>query len=207
MTTLATWTLPKPWKIPREWDNERCFVLCSGESIGPQAGAIKKLRGRFIAVKHAVFLKPDADVLFVTGDGDSEILPLLKAYTGPHALVRSKVRPSMDAFNIKRIARAKDHTTLCELRDHVSGRDAGTSAINLAYHFGATEIVLLGYDMRGGHYCPHPNQNPRQDEFRNHVEFLHQYAADANQKGLRIVNCSPTTAVTAFEKQPLEAFL
>ncbi len=202
-----TWTVPPTWEVPREWPNARCFILCSGESIGGQSAVIPKLRGRFIAVKHGVYLKPDADVLFVTGDGDSEILPLMQAFTGTHCVVRSKVRPSFDPFNVKRVARAKDHTTLCDLRDHVSGRDAGTSAINLAYHFGATEIVLLGYDMRGGHYCEHPNQNPPPDHFVRHVEFLHALNADAKSKGIRIVNCSPTTAVRAFERQPLEMFL
>ncbi len=204
---VMPWTLPKPWTVPREWVGERCFILCSGESIGAQTEAIKTLRGRFIAVKHGVFLKPDADVLFVSGDRPIETVELLKAFTGTHAIIRSKMRPEYDPFHVKRVARAKDHATLCDLTDHVSGRDLGTSAINLAYHFGATEIVLLGYDMRGGHYCTHANQNPALAHFRRHVEFLMAFAADAKTKGVRIVNCSPTSAVKAFETQPLGAFL
>jgi hypothetical protein len=50
--------------VPREWPGERCFVLCTGESIGPQAEMITRLKGRFIAVKHAIALRPDADVCF-----------------------------------------------------------------------------------------------------------------------------------------------
>ena len=40
MTTAvatAPWTLPPTWHVPREWAGDRCFILCSGESIGPQA--------------------------------------------------------------------------------------------------------------------------------------------------------------------------
>lgn len=201
------WTLPAAWRIPREWAGQRCFVLCSGESIGAQAETIKQLRGRFLAVKHGVYLKPDADVLFVSGDGPKDTLPLLKAFRGTHAIVRSKSYEVFEPYHVKRVSRAKDHTTLCDLTDHVSGYDTGTSAINLAYHFGATEIVLLGYDMTGGHFCPHPLQHPPRDHFKRHMEHLHQVNADAITKGVRIVNCSPITAVTAFEKQPLEAFL
>jgi hypothetical protein len=206
MTSLATWTQPQTWPVPREWHNARCFVLCSGESIGPQRDTIRRLSGRFIAVKHGVYLRPDSDVLFLSGDGPSMSMPLIKTFTGRHIVVRSK---SFEEFpeTVKRITRTKVHGALCELRDHVAGYDCGTSAINLAYHFGATEIVLLGYDMAGGHFCKHPLQNPPQDHFTQHMKPLAELNADANAKGIRIVNASPISAVTAFEKQPLEAFL
>ncbi len=201
------WTLPKTWHVPREWPGERCFILCSGESIGPQAETIKRLRGRFIAVKHGVLLRPDADVLFIAGEGTLTFeMDLIRQFRGRYMVVRSKQHPGLPA-EVLRVARAKDHTTLCELTDHVCGYDTGTSAINLAYHFGATEIVLLGYDMTGGHFCKHPLQNPPQDHFRRHMTTLADLDADAIRKGIRIVNCSPISAVKAFEKQSLEAFL
>lgn len=207
MTSVATWSPPKPWKVPREWDNERCFVLCSGESIGPQAETIKRLKGRFIAVKHGVYLRPDADVLFLACDGPYSLWqPLINAFRGTHIIARSRTYPEFGE-RVKRITRSKDHTELCALRDHVSGYDTGTSAINLAWHFGAIEIVMLGYDMHGGHFCPHPMPHPPQQHFARHVTFLHELNEDAKSKGVRIVNCSPGSKVTAFEKQPLEAFL
>ncbi len=207
MTSVAAWTQPKTWPVPQEWaPSDVCFILCSGESIGPQAATIARLKGRFVAVKHAVTLRPNADVLFLSGDGGGEQNSLIKKFTGKYAIVRSKHHPDLPA-SVKRVTRAKDHEHLCELRDHVCGYDSGTSAINLAYHFGARTIVLLGYDMTGGHFCKHPLQNPPQDHFRRHMKPLHWLNADARQKGVRIVNASPTSVVTAFEKQPLEAFL
>lgn len=205
--TTAVWTPPKPWAVPREWPSERCFILCSGESIGPQAATIKKLHGRFIAVKHGVYLRPDADVLFLACDGPYTLWqPLIDLFTGTHIIARSKTYPEF-GDRVKRVTRTKDHTHLCELPDHVSGLDSGTSAIDLAYHFGATEIVMLGYDMHGGHFCPHPLQRPPQEHFIRHMQFLHALNEDAKAKGIRIVNCSPTSRVKAFEKQRLEAFL
>lgn len=201
-------TYPPTWAIPQEWaPDEPCFVLCSGESIGKQADVIKRLKGRFIAVKHGVLLRPDADVLFMPGEcWDSIVFPLLKKFTGTHTIIRSKWHQDLPA-SVRRVTRSKDHEHLCELRDHVCGYDSGTSAINLAYHFGARTIVLLGYDMTGGHFCKHPLQNPPSSHFREHVRPLKALNEDARRKGVRIVNCSPTSAVTAFEKQTLEAFL
>jgi hypothetical protein len=207
-TAVATVAYPAPWPVPQEWSaDEPCFVLCSGESIGKQAKLIQKLKGRFIAVKHGLLLKPDADVLFMPGEcWTSIVFPLLKQFKGAYAIIRSKFHPELPE-SVKRVTRSKHHQQLCERRDHVSGYDSGTSAINLAYHFGARTIVLLGYDMTGGHFCKHPLQHPPQGHFRQHMIPLHAFNADAKSKGVRIVNCSPTSVVTAFEKQPLGAFL
>lgn len=206
--TVATWVQPGPWIVPQEWDaSEVCFILCSGESIGAQKRLIPQLKGRFIAVRHGVLLKPDADVLFMSGEGHGEILAgLVQKFRGTHAIVRGKHYPILPD-TVKRVTRTKDHDHLCELKDHVCGYDTGTSAINLAYHFGARTIVMLGYDMTGGHFCKHPLQNPPQDHFRQHMNPLERLAQDCTAKGVRVVNCSPITKVTAFEKQPLEAFL
>ncbi len=207
-TMAAPWVMPKPWPIPQEWaPDEVCFVLCSGESIGPQAEMIQRLTGRFVAVKHGVLVRPNADVLFLSGEAfDSVCNPLIRTFTGTHVIVRSRHSPELPA-SVKRVTRTKQHAELCELRDHVCGYDSGTSAINVAYHFGARTIVLLGYDMTGGHFCKHPLQNPPADHFRRHMGPLEGLNADARAKGVRIVNASPTSAVTAFERQPLEAFL
>jgi hypothetical protein len=155
-----------------------------------------------------VLLRPDADVLFLAGeDWDTICLPMIRKFIGTHVVVRSKFHPDLPE-TAKRVTRSKHHDRLCELRDHVCGYDTGTSAINLAYHFGARTIVMLGYDMTGGHFCKgHPLPYPPQDHFRRHMVPLAALNADARRKGVRIVNCSPTSAVTAFERQPLEVFL
>ncbi len=198
---------PPTWHVPREWDNERCFILCSGESIGPQAETIKKLKGRFIGVKHGVLLRPDADVLFLSGEAFADVcLPLIAKFTGKYVVVRSKWSPLLPD-SAKRVTRPKIHDKLCELTDHVAGLDCGTSSIDLAHKLGATEIIMLGYDMQGGHFCPHPLQNPPKAHFTRHMECLEKLNEDAKSKGIRIINCSPNSAVTAFEKRPLEEFL
>lgn len=181
-------------------------MLCTGESLAEQKRVIPQLRGRFIAVKHAVLVKPDADVLFLSGEGTNEIArELIPKFTGTYVVVRQKVDATMPA-TVKRVTRVKDHSRWSELPDHVAGLDSGTSAINLAMLFGATEIVLLGFDMQGGHFCRHPLQFPPESHFRRHMDVLPQLAADARAKGILIVNCSPITRVKCFERRPLEEF-
>lgn len=212
-TATVAWTPPKPWPVPREWDGEICLVVCSGESAGAKADAVRKFTGRVIAVKHGVLLRPDAEILFMSGEWTAEIsrelLPKWKRQgeSGCYAIVRGRSCPELPPV-FKRVTRSKIHGELCDLPDHVSGRDTGTSAINLAYLFGATTILLIGYDMAGGHFCPHPLQKPPKDHFVRHMEFLSALDSDAKKKGIRVVNCGgKKSIVTAFERQPLELFL
>jgi hypothetical protein len=164
-----------------------------------------------VAVKHGVLLRPDADVLFFAGERPAEIAPpLLSAYKGPCVVVRGRGHQVFPETS-KRVWRTATHEAWSKDPQEVAGFDAGTSAINLAILFGATEIIVLGYDMIGGrwfngevlHFLP----NPPESDFQRHMSVLPALAADAKAKGVRIVNCSPISRVTAFEHQPLEAFL
>lgn len=207
----APWTPPPTWHVPREWPGERCFILCGGESLRQQRALVPRLRGRVIAVKEGVLLRPDADVLFISGERTDVIArPLIPKFTGTHLVVRGKSLPSLPAYT-RRVTRAKDHTRLCELTDHVCGYDSGTSAINLAFHFGATEIVLLGYDMRGGRWFtgehPHPMPVIPEEHFRRHMGPLEALAADCRKRGLRVVNVSPISKAPGFERGRLEDWL
>lgn len=210
-TAVAPWVAPPLWSVPREWPHSRCFVLCGGDSLKAQRHLVPFLDGRVIAVKHGVLLRPDADVLFFAGERPTEIAPpCLAAFTGRYVVVRGRGHQCFPADS-KRVMRPLTHEQWCTDPTLVAGFDAGTSAINLAMHFGAREIILLGYDMVGGrwftgevtHYMPQPPES----DFQRHMAPLPALAADAKAKGVRIVNCSPISRVTAFEKAPIEAFL
>ena len=206
-----TMSMRPAWPIPREWAGERCFILCNGESIREQRKLIPQLKGRFIAIKEAVRLRPDADVLFVAAERKVDINPsLFPLFRGQYVIARNKVPANYPEY-VKRVCRTKDHSKLCDLPDHVCGYDCGTSAINIAFHFGATEIVLLGMDMRGDRWCngefDHPMPHIPDDHHARHKSVLPDIAKDAKRRGIRIVNCSPISNVKCFEKQPLEAFL
>ena len=165
-----------------------------------------QLPGRVIAVKHTALLRPDADVLFWSGEHAETLAPpVLKAFHGTYIVVRGKGHPVFPA-HAKRVARPDRHYELCDDPTLVSGFDSGTSAINLAYHFGATTIILLGYDMTGP--SGSPGMPPTSETtFNNHMMPLPLIAADAERKGVRIVNCSPISRVECFERGRVEDFL
>ena len=87
-----------------------------------------------------------------------------------------------------------------------SGGSSGFQAINLAVHFGAQRIVLLGYDYRkvggkGHFFGEHKNKSgpyaPRLARaFDSMVEPLQQL-------GIEVINCSRYSIVNAFPKAEL----
>jgi hypothetical protein len=210
MTTL-TWAAPALWSVPREWPGDRCLVICGGESVRQQKDLIAQWSGRVVAVKHGVLLRPDADVVFFAGERPAEIAPpCLQVFKGRYVVVRGRGHHVFPDSS-KRVWRTDTHERWSDDPTKVAGYDAGTSAINLAMLFGASEVVVVGYDMHGGrwftgevkHYLPQPPES----DFLRHMSVLPLLAADARDKGVRIVNCSPTSRVDAFERQPLEAML
>lgn len=86
--------------------------------------------------------------------------------------------------------------------------NSGAQAINLAYHWGARRLVLVGFDMQevkgkthffGPHPKPLQNSNPY-DLFRRCFGTL---AHDLAQAGVQVVNTSPRSALHVFPKATL----
>ena len=90
------------------------------------------------------------------------------------------------------------------------GSNSGIQAINLAYHFGARRIVLLGFDMMetGGKahwFGEHPNKS--HPKFSNLLKFYQHVSEQAPTIGLEIINATRETALTCFQKEPLSSLL
>lgn len=207
---MSFFNMPVEWSVPREWSGERCFIICGGESVKEQEHLIPKLQGRFIAIKQSVALRPDADVMFIAGKDDGRVcVKFFPLHRGAYLVARGQYRDVPKHTRI--LKRYLPAERLSKEPGAVAGLDAGTSAINLAYLFGATEIILLGYDMTGGrwlngryqHHLPYPPKR----HFELHMAALPPFAADLREAGIRVMNCSPISAVTVFEKKPLEEFV
>lgn len=84
-----------------------------------------------------------------------------------------------------------------------TGGNSGYAATHLAIHARASRIVLLGFDMSGGHWHgDHPAHlgNPGPAEFTRWIERF-----DAlNGRGAEIINCTPGSALECFPRQRLE---
>jgi hypothetical protein len=78
-----------------------------------------------------------------------------------------------------------------------TGRNSGYQAINLAVHLGARRVILLGYDMKGGHWHkPHPDAS--RPPFAICLKHFATLPAPLKAAGVEVINCTPGTALTAF---------
>lgn len=85
-----------------------------------------------------------------------------------------------------------------------TGRNSGAAAINLAVHFGAARVLLLGYDLQakdeahshwfGAHQRPLRGGSPYQ-LFRQMFEAMVQPLKDA---GVSVINCTAGSALRCF---------
>lgn len=200
------------WTAPRIWDGQRAFVMAGGASLAKQR--YQDIHGNLIVVKHCALLRPDAEVMLFAGKSwhrERDGIQSLAAFKGRYCISRgwSSDHPP----HVLAMGRVKGDpvTMAARLSDdpqRLGGWDTGASAINLAYLLGATEIVLLGFDMNGGHWFKgHPAPFPRNSEFQRHMAGIAAMAGELSAKGVKVWNCSPKSALTCFEKRSLDAFL
>lgn len=86
------------------------------------------------------------------------------------------------------------------------GRNGVYQSINIAVHFGATQIVLLGVDMQGGHDFGHHPDNSA-PPFSVCLERFATLVQPLKDRQIQIINCTRNTALRCFPRQPLEDVL
>lgn len=196
---------------PTEWAGERCFIVCGGPSVREQGNLIPRLKGRMIVIKQAVILKPDADIMFVSGRDDAWVCKdFFPQFRGGRIVCRKAYPGFPDQVLFTKRTRVADR--LCKDLGWLAGLDAGTSALNLAYQLGAAEIVLLGYDMGGARWfrpteIKHHLPVPPKAHHDRHMAAARGVAKDLAAAGVKVWNASPRSAATFFEHRPLETFL
>lgn len=112
-------------------------------------------------------------------------------------------------FDINHIARHGFNRGLCRKRDSInSGGNSGYQAVNLAYHFGAKRIVLLGFDMHrdnGGHW--HGEHEGMLSAPEKHIvkwiEMFEDMADDLKRAGVSVVNATPGSALRCFPRESM----
>jgi hypothetical protein len=93
------------------------------------------------------------------------------------------------------------------------GGNSGYQAINLAFLFGATRIILSGFDMKkegaqvhffGSHPYHKKNQGPNENLMARWINNFWGLAEDLNQEGVEVLNATRSTALQCFSKVNLE---
>lgn len=205
------------WQVPRDWEGETCAVLASGPSMSQAVADAVRGRCRVIAVNnqgiattgadgvtHAA-LAPWADVLLAS---DARWWRENQVEARKFVGLKVTVEPpgGSERLNWPEVRQLKNGGVVLfdERRTHVGGGgNSGFHAVHLAAHFGCKKILLCGFDMRGTlgkqhWFGEHPFRKGLHMPFHLFVERFTRSAPEFEKRGIRIINCTPGSALTCF---------
>lgn len=223
------------WHVPNMWQGGECFIIAGGPSMPRQFGipeeVIQNVMNRkelpsayspylkpihnkhVIAVNNAYQIGSWINVVFF-GDCAWYLLHRLSLSKFPGLKVTSCKRflkkPSKKADGIKYLTRDTSHRLgISNNPKQISwNSNSGAAAINLAVHFGAKRITLLGFDMNlDGNKVSHWHGSHKKlgekviiPPFKRHLKGFPVIAEDAKQLGVEILLVGSDSAIEVFPK-------
>lgn len=192
--------------VPRLWPGETVVCIGTGPSLTPEDVAYCQGKAHVIAIKHAVEWAPWADVLYACGSDGSKWWTRNREAVEAFGGLRYTLDPAAERW-----AQVLAQTGVTGLETEPTGirtgRNSGYQAINLAVHFGARRIVLLGYDMQpdaqdrdhffGQHW--HGSRVP----FRVFTDLFASLVEPLCALGVEVLNATRRTALTCFPRVTL----
>lgn len=198
--------------VPRLWPGETVACLATGPSLTADDVDYVRGKARVIAVNDAHRLAPWADVLY---SSDRRWWPYYKAvptFQGLRYGIGSAPGKANGFAKHPEIVVLKN-SGYTGLETHpgglMNGKNSGYAAINLAVHFGAVRIVLLGYNLgvqpgRTHFFGDHPTSlqqsNGHYAGFRSVFKSL---VVPLAALGVTVINCTPETSLSTFPVLPL----
>lgn len=187
--------------VPRLWPESTVVCLGTGPSLTPADVDFCRERARVIAVNDAYTIAPWADCLYAADGKWWKWHKGAPGFVGMKYSIEPHDAHKASAVMLKNLGRpglSLDPAGLCL----GTTANSGYQAINLAVHFGARRILLLGYDMRGSHFFGvHPdNSLPR---FERVVPGFQTLVAPLAALGVTVINCTPRSALTCFPRAAL----
>lgn len=205
-----------PWIPPPMWEGETAYVIGGGPSV--RGMRLEVLRRKcVIGVNQAFALGPWVDVCWF---GDQRWfawnVEALRAYPGltvtcANAMRERRNRPAWVHWMVRDETAAGLTKRPGVIRWN---SNSGASAVNLALHFGAARVVLVGFDMRRTEGAPNdghnyhdehtPHHTPKKNVYDRFMKRWPAIAADAKRFGLEILNATPGSAIEEFPIVGLE---
>lgn len=194
----------------------RCVVAAPGPSLTPEVAAQVRESGLpVVAVQDAYRLLPFADVLYGCDRrwwNEREGCPDFQGEKWSSHSVSASFEDNKDEAARRwglNLILGQDGETFAREPDVIHyGSNSGFQAVNLAIQFGATFIVLVGFDMRmvggkrhffGDHAAPLRNT----EDYSGFVTAFTKAAAKLPAH-ITIINCTPGSALTCFPMMSLE---
>lgn len=206
------------WSVPREWVGETAVVIASGPSLTREQCEAVRGRCRVIAVNNQGIetdcdgqvvpaMAPWADVLYAA---DAKWWRHYEKRALKFAGTKVTIRDTLPWPEVMSLKQSIEHASFDPRPTHlVSGGNSGYQAIHLAVHYGATRILLLGFDMKNGRngrrhwFGSHPGRLDSRGNFTGWLRAFDKLARVLDHMGVKVVNCTPDTALRAFSRRPL----
>ncbi len=191
-----------------DWRGQVVVVVASGPSAKDVPLSLGKGRAKFIAINNSVLLAPWADCLYACDWKwwrkhrwlwEGAKCPLLVSQDR----IAVEVFPRIKRVNAKRACEALQFAAMGEI---CWAGNSGLQAVNLAAQWGASRIVLVGFDMRldhGAHWHGKHRtgmSNPSDKSVARWLARTEAAAAVLATRGIDVVNCSPISALTSYRK-------
>lgn len=192
------------------------IVAATGESL--TAEVAEQCKGHnVLAVNDAYKLFPFAKALYAADQDWWEHHEWCNKFTGEKWTTTGKdLKPwPAEKYGIKTIWSPKFASGFSFVPDVIHrGGNSGFQATNLALaHYGASTVVLVGFDMKGGHFFgEHPQFRRRSrgvNSAKAFIRWRHRFeeAAQSLPPDRKIINATPDSAMTCFPMMSLEEAL
>lgn len=175
-------------------------IIASGSSVKKAHVDILKGRLCVIAIKKNVELCPWADVVYGCDGAWWKSVQGLPNYKGLKLSWEASVCDQYRDIHRVFIGDVKSDRLFFDKAGHVgAGGNSGFQALNLAAQFGASRILLIGFDMTGEHWYGRNNwpmsNNPDELNFHRWKTAIASAASDLGKMGVEVVNTSPLSNI------------
>jgi hypothetical protein len=197
------------WSVPHEWAGETAFLLGGGPSLRGFDATTLAGHGRIIAINRAWELCPCADVLYFSDYSFWQEYGV-KVWQRFHGKFVSGAPELTDAAYVQSLNLTGQLGLEMDPTGLRHGSNSGYAAMNLAYHFGVSRIVLLGYDMRTSKGRTHFHEGYGRTEADVANTLQHAMLPCFNsliiplaQAGVEVLNGNPDSALGCWPKVEL----
>jgi hypothetical protein len=199
------------------WTGECVAIVAAGPSVKQEN--VNKLRDRIhvIAINESYRLCPWADMLYAC-DGRwwqlKNWVPDFKGIKVTQDEPTARGHPDIKWIRIRKLDRLIYSNELLtdDTLEIGSGYNSGFQCLNMCVRFGATGILLEGFDYKRFGNTVHWHglhgdnlPNPDWTNFQNWIPSISAAAPKLKELGVDVVNCSMESAIKVFPKMSIEA--
>ena len=196
--------------VPPMFSGRTVAVLASGPSMSwAMADAVRHLPR--IVVNSTFRLATDADIIYAADEAWWRLNANAIACPGLKVMVEilpGRPQPVPEGIHVMRnTGRRGFDPNPSSLRTFAN---SGAQAIQVAVHAGAARILLLGFDMHGGHWHdehPWPLMQAEPAAHARRIVAFRDLAMALSARGISVINCTPGSRLDCFPRESLESTL